>query len=404
MSESREVKHKVVIGTTPELAFEALTKASELREWCSDEAWTQVQLGGRYDVRWNQGYRSDGKFVELEPPHRAAITWQGTGEPGQTKVEFVVRPVEGGVKVIIRHGGFGPGDEWDGAVEASERGWSMGVENLKSTLESGVDLRVARRPFLGITLDILTPERAKKEGIAAERGILVLGAVEGSGAEAAGLGPGDVIVSLGGMATLAYQELGDALAARQAGDVVDVELVRGQARETIQVTLGTRPQPDVPATAGELADRMAKGYEEANAELAAALVGVSDEEAAQSPAKGEWSVKQVLAHLSTGERGFHNLLVNWAVNGWLDGGSLDPGAIPGQLDAALAATPTLQGMLDRYLADVAETIALIRYLPDATVAHKARFRRIVEAVQYGPAHTREHVEQIKKTVASVRGG
>jgi uncharacterized protein YndB with AHSA1/START domain len=404
MSETREVKHKVAIDTTPELAFEALTKASELREWCSDEAWTQARVGGRYDLRWSQGYRSDGQFVELEPPHRAVVTWQGTGEPGQTKVEFVVKPVEGGVKVIIRHSGFGPDAKWDGAVEASEKGWSTGVENLKSTLETGVDLRLIRRPFLGITLDVLTPERAKKEGIAAERGILVLGAVEGSGAEAAGIGPGDVIVSLGGMETPAYQELGDALAARQSGDVVDVALVRGQERETIRVTLGIRSQPEVPATAGELADRMAEGHEEANAALVAALVGVTDEEATQSPAKGEWSVKQVLAHLSSGERGFHNLLVNWAVNGWLDGSSFGPDAIPGQLEAALAVTPTLQGMLDRYLADVAETVALIRYLPDETVAHRARFRRIAEAVSYGPSHTREHVEQIKNTVASVRGG
>lgn len=402
MSETREVKKSVVVNTTPELAFEALTKASELREWCSEEAWTEAREGGRFDVRWSQGYRSDGTVEELEPPHRAAVTWQGTGEPGQTKVEFVVKPVDAGVQVTIRHYGFGPDAEWDGALEASEKGWSMGVENLKSTLETGVDLRAARRPFLGITLDILTPERAKRDGIAAERGILVLGAVEGSGAAVAGLGPGDVIVSLGGMETPGYQELGGALAAKEAGDVVDIELVRGQVRETIQATLGTRPQTQVPATAGELADSVASAHKDANKELVASLEGVTDEEADQSPAEGEWSAKQVLAHLSTGERGFHHVLVNWALNGWLDGGPVDPNAIPGQLDAALEVTPTARGMLERYLADVAETVALIRYLPDVTVAHKARFRRIAEAVQYGPAHTRDHAEQIRNAIASAR--
>ncbi len=403
MSETREVKRKVVIDTTPELAFEALTKASELREWFSDEAWTQVKLGGRYDVRWNQGYRSDGGFAELEPPHRAVVTWQGTGEPGKTQVAFAVKPAEAGVKVVVKHTGFGPGGEWDGAVESAEKGWSTGLENLKSILETGVDLRLARRPFLGITLDVLTPERAERDGIAAESGIIVLGAVEGSGAEAAGIGPGDVIISLGEVETPGYQELGDALAAREAGDVVNVQLVRGQKHETIQVTLGKRPQPEVPASAGELADRLAAEHEKANAELVAALEGVTDEEAAQSPAKGEWSVKQVLAHLSTGERGFHFVLVNWAVNGWLDGGGIDSDAIPGQLEAAIAATPTVQGLRDRYLADTAETVALIRRLPEETVAHKARFRRIAGALQYGSAHTRDHTEQIKKTTAAVRG-
>ena len=39
MSEVRTVKQSVVVLTTPELAFEALTKGSELREWCSDAGW-----------------------------------------------------------------------------------------------------------------------------------------------------------------------------------------------------------------------------------------------------------------------------------------------------------------------------------------------------------------------------
>jgi uncharacterized protein YndB with AHSA1/START domain len=33
VSDERQVKQQVVIETTPELAFEAVTKASELREW-----------------------------------------------------------------------------------------------------------------------------------------------------------------------------------------------------------------------------------------------------------------------------------------------------------------------------------------------------------------------------------
>lgn len=404
MSETREVKREVVIETTPELAFEAFTMASELREWFSDEAWCQVRPGGRYDVRWHQGYRSDGEFTEVEPPRRAAATWQGTGEPGKTKVSFAVEPAEAGVRVVVKHTGFGSGSKWDSALESAEKGWSAGLENLKSTLETGVDLRLARRPFLGVAFDVLTPERAEREGITVAGGILVLNAVDGGGAQAAGIRPGDVITSLGEFETLGYQELGDALAASEAGDVVNVELVRGQAKEIIEVTLGTRSLQDLPASPEELADDLATAHEAANAELVAALEGVTDQEASQSPAEGEWSIKQVLAHLSTGERAFHFALVNWAVNGWLDGGGIDSSAFPGQLEAAIAATPSVQGLRDRYLADVAETVALIRHLPEVTVAHKARYRRIAEAVRYGSAHTRDHAGQIKETIAAVRGG
>jgi uncharacterized protein YndB with AHSA1/START domain len=408
MSE-RRVRKSVVVDTTPELAFEAVTAASELREWCSDQAWTEVRPGGRYEMRWNSGYRADGTFTELNPPHRAAVAWRGTGEPGETTLEYTVEPADSGesgdqgVTVTVVHHGFGPGTEWDGAVEASEKGWGVGLENLQSTLESGVDLRIARQPFLGINLDLLTPERAAKEGIAAEQGIYVLDTVEGSGARAAGLGKGDAIVALAGKETPGFAELGAALRTCQAGDVVDVELVRGQEQETVKVTLGSRPQREVPESAAEVADQLAQGHAEVNAELRAAVEGVTEAEARQQPAEGEWSVKQTLAHLSEGERGFHVVMVNIAINGWLDGGPIYPDQIPGRLDAVLAVTPTLEGLVERFITDQAETVAIVRGLPETTIAHKARFRRMADFILYGPDHTREHIEQIKGAIAAVRG-
>jgi len=402
MSKTREVRKSVVVDATPELAFEALTGAGELREWCSDQAWTEVRPGGRYELRWNSGYRADGKFTELDPPHRAAVTWRGTGEPGESAVEFTVRPVTGGTEVTIRHHGFGPGAEWDEVVKASEEGWREGVENLKSTLETGVDLRRTRQPFLGINLDLLTPSRAAEEGIAADQGIYVLDTVEGSGARAAGLVKGDVIVALAGKETPGFGELGAALRACRAGDVVDVELVRGQERMAVKATLGSRPQRDVPATAAELADLLAQQHAQVNTELKAAVEGVTEAEAEHQPAAGEWSAKQTLAHLTEGERGFHLILVNIALNGWLDGGPVYPDQIPGRLDAVLAVTPTLQGLVERFITDQAETAAIVRGLPETTIAHKARFRRMAELCLASPDHAREHIEQIKQAIAAAR--
>jgi uncharacterized protein YndB with AHSA1/START domain/uncharacterized damage-inducible protein DinB len=398
----RQVKHKVVVETTPELAFEAVTKASELREWCSDEAWTEVRPGGRFEVRWNQGYRAEGKFTELDAPRRAAVTWRGSGEPGETAVEFAVEPADGGVEVSVVHRGFGSGDDWDKARAEAEKGWATGLENLKSTVETGTDLRLTRRPFMGILFDLLNAERAAKEGIAAERGIYINDTVEGSGARAAGLGKGDVIVAVGGMETPGINELTAILQARHAGDLIDVELVRGQKRETVQITLGQRSQEAVPDTAEGLAAFAAERYEETDAELKAAVEGLSEEEAGQSPAEGEWSVKQVLAHLSIVERDTQSYLAAIALDGWLDGGQENPTVIPGRLAAALAITPTLQGLLDRYLADEAETVAFLRGLPQETVAHKARFHRIGQTMTGLPGHTREHIEQIRKIVQAVR--
>ncbi len=400
----RQVTQQVVIETTPELAFEAVTRASELREWFSDEAWTEVRLGGRYEVRWNSGYRAEGKFTALDAPRHAAVTWRGTGEAGETAVEFDVEAADSGVKVAVVHTGFGLGDEWDQVIEEAKKGWSVGLENLKSTLETGVDLRISLRPFMGINFDLLTPERAAREGIAAEHGIYIDDTVEGSGARAAGLVKGDVIVALDGKETPGINELTPILQSHRAGDVIDVELVRGQKRETVQLTLGQRPQEAVPETAEELAQLLAERYEETDAELKAAVEGVTDEEADQSPAEGEWSVKQVLAHLSISERDSQSFLATIALDGWSDGGQGNPTVIPGRLAAVLAVTPTLEGLVERFLADEAETVALARGLPEETVTHKARFYRCGQNLLGLLPHTQSHIAQIAAIVKAVREG
>ena len=403
MPSERTVTKNIVVDTTAQLAFEVLTQPGNLRDWFCDVAWSDPRPGGRCALHWAQGYHVEGRFLEVDPPSRATIAWHGTGEPGETTVAMRLEERGDQLSVGIVHSGFGPGSEWDMALAQAERGWETGLENLKSTLERGIDLRVARQPFLGINLDLLTPERAAREGIAAQWGIYVEGVVEGSGAKAAGLRQGDVIVSLGGMPTNSFEELGVALRARQAGDTVEVERVLGQERETIQVTLGPRPQPELPDSAPALADRLAQRQQEANAALRAVLENVSDQEAGLRPGEGQWSVKEVLAHLSENERAFHMILSNLAVNGYLDGGAVYPDQLPGRLEAILVVNPTLQGLLDRFLVDEAETEAFVRRLPESAVAYKARFRRIALHMVGLPDHVEQHAEQIRQAVQGVRG-
>ncbi|MFN2225818.1 MAG: DinB family protein, partial [Anaerolineae bacterium] len=152
-----------------------------------------------------------------------------------------------------------------------------------------------------------------------------------------------------------------------------------------------------------LAAKLARRYEEVDAGLEAAIAGLDDVEAVQCPEEGEWSVQQVLAHLSDGERSFHTVLVNLAVNGWMDADPVYPDDIPGRLEAIIALTPSLRGLADRLQADERETVELVRRLPAETVANKARFRRIAQYVLFGPDHTEEHLGQIRRTVKAVRG-
>ena len=80
-----------------------------------------------------------------------------------------------------------------------------------------------------------------------------------------------------------------------------------------------------------------------------------------------------------------------------------PDQFPGRIESILAITPTLDALLERFLTDERETVELVRRLPDVTVAHKARFRRIGQYILFGPDHTAEHIEQIKCCVEAVQG-
>ena len=66
----------------------------------------------------------------------------------------------------------------------------------------------------------------------------------GSPAAQAGVQPGDVIVGIGDVAVHSQKDLQNALTTRyKPGDQVPLRINRGGSELTVQVTLGTRPQP-----------------------------------------------------------------------------------------------------------------------------------------------------------------
>jgi hypothetical protein len=75
----RQVERTIVIDTTPEMAFEAVTKASELREWMCDLATTDPKIGGRVYFAWHPGFYGCGDFTNLEPDLGAIMQPNNSG-------------------------------------------------------------------------------------------------------------------------------------------------------------------------------------------------------------------------------------------------------------------------------------------------------------------------------------
>jgi uncharacterized protein YndB with AHSA1/START domain/uncharacterized damage-inducible protein DinB len=400
-AKKRVLKMERTVQGDRERVFAALTDAIRLQEWFCDRAWTDPQTGGRYALRWRSGHEVHGTFVELDPPEEVVMVWQASGEPGQTLVEWELKESHGGTQIELKHSGFGSGPRWDAAYAEAEKGWTTALENLQATLEDGQDLRVLRRPFLGVGVDGMDAQRAEKEGIAVDTGVYITAVTRESAAEAAGVQKGDVIVAVGEHEVTDLDSMTSALQTLRAGDAVPLGLVRKQDRLTVQATLKQRDAVEVPKDPAEAAARLREQHAQTNGALSEATAGLSAAAAERPAAEGEWSVKAVLAHLSITERDTQQFLALVAVGLGFQGQG-NPSNWPDRIAGTLAAEPTLAGLLARFARDQEETALHVEHLSETTRADRSRYRRIVEAVVLSAFHTENHVAQIRETVAAVR--
>ena len=390
------VKVVRTIQTLPEMAFEAFAYECRLREWMCDGARSVPRKGGLIQVWWNSGYEARGVFTSYSPPRALktagslAFTWLGTGEPGETNVKIALKPVEGGTQVTLTHSGFGTGKKWVGRAEEAEREWNGGLDNLKSTLETGLDLRQMNQPRLGLGW----------ETAPGETGALVIAVIGGGPCERAGLTRGDVIASFAGRKVKSEQDLLTIFYACRAGQRVPVAFLREGKRRKTTVELGTRPVHQVPDDPAVLVEQVRQAHEQAIAALrTAVMMVVSDEKAGIAPAEGEWSVKQVLAHLSGAERGFHA----WVANVLIGEQTPITGNLPEQFAAILASAPTVGALVDRFERDLAESRAIVASLTPEHHANKWRYRQIAQMFTDFAAHTAEHTQQIQAAIRAVQG-
>ena len=94
-----------------------------------------------------------------------------------------------------------------------------------------------QRAILGISGHDLGDERTKDKDLGTVEGVYVATVSEGSGAQAAGIKAGDVIVKIAGKKVHNMAELQEILATHRPGDKVEVTIIRDKREKTLTVTL-----------------------------------------------------------------------------------------------------------------------------------------------------------------------
>jgi hypothetical protein len=328
----------------------------------------------------------------------------GKGLPGPMRVSVTFKPQGEGTLVTLTHSEIGVGKAWAGVAEMEQAFWTDRLENLKSVLETGIDLRVARRPRLGIGFDNFNTEAAEKLGIPVKTGIWITGTAEGTGARAAGLVKDDVLVKFNGKTiTNNFNSLGAGLAGRKAGDTVQIEWYRGKEKMKAPLTLGSFPISTVPATAAELAEATRKIYEELDKEWEGLVKDLSESEAEHKEGN-EWSVKELIAHFIAMERDYQSWLSSMVRgNAVFDDLEMRPNS-DARLKAMVDRFKTVKALIEEQKAAQAETVAFIANLPEAFVKHHHLYRRAaLWELETIPMHFQdEHLEQLKTAIAAAK--
>jgi uncharacterized protein YndB with AHSA1/START domain len=387
------------VQAQPEAVFAMLTNPTHLREWLCDEAVARPVRDGRIYLAWNDGYASVGQFTDLAAPERVGFTWQGSDEPASTSVEIDLTAEDGATFVTVRHTGFGDTENWQQTRTALQRAWQESIANLASVLETGEDLRFTRRPMLGVNIgEEVNPGNAARFGMPGGRfGVRLDGVVPGMGAEAAGLRANDILVSMDKSEVTDWASLAPILSGHRAGDQLEVGFFRDGKLNNAEITLSARPLPEVPADAASLAKYVEEMYADYDDRLAALLDGVDEEAAARRPGPGEWSTKDVIAHLLEGEIDNHSWIVDL-----VQGNERTYQASPTNSTLRTSVTADSYATVGELLADLQrherQTVSLLAGLPDEFVRTRPTFWRLSYSYTQNPDHLEEHLDQIREAL------
>ena len=388
------VSAEIFVNASTKMAYRAFTNSTSLREWLCDVATVAPHPHGRMYLWWIGDFYSSGQYLELDENKKVRFRWYSNIDLAPTEVTVTVTEKDGGTLVRLEHE-VPDESTWVGKPERFRENWVESLENLKSALETGIDLRIANRPMLGIFPGDFTEEQALALGVPIRDGMRLDGVVDGMGAQKAGLQKDDVLVEMAGHPiTKDFSSLPNAIVGKKGGDKVEVVFYRGAEKKSVTMELSKRSMPDVPFNPTELANKARELYEAGLVEVEKCFEGVSDAKAMAHTDEKEWSALEIVAHLIHGER-FNQIFLTGLIDGYepvTDGFGSN---VTAQAQATVKANPSIALMLEALRRSVEETLAFVSFIPDEFLANKASYYRFGFGLLQPNLHIDAHVQQIK---------
>lgn len=369
------------IPAPPGAVADAIASPYGLGVWLCDDARIEGRAGGAVALGFGGGDRWQGHWTAFDKPGR--LGWLVRDADGRAaSADFTLTPDGDGTRVDVTYAG-------DGVDADAHAAWQRRLDDLAEYVRTGRNARLLRRPMLGIA-----PDFGRFE---AEDGAHVGGAVPGGGAEKAGIRDRDVITAIDGQAVTGWAGIAPIVSRHSAGDTVRVAFVRDGQAQTVDVTLGGRPEANVPAGDAVTVDDLRHMHDALVGDLRETLDGIGDAEADFRPGPAEWSVREVLGHLIFTER-------QAQLGAMLRATDEPPAPWPGGPETALQgilAMRPLPALQNDLVGHLDESLALAEKLLAVHAAPPVR-RYLAESWAFTGEHVRDHIGQIKANVEAAR--
>jgi uncharacterized protein YndB with AHSA1/START domain len=135
------------IAARPSIVFEALTTAEGVASWWGPDDLPAIatevdaRVGGAFRIRFptddGEEHEACGEYLEVAPPTRLVMSWRWVynGVPeeadGVSRIEFELRPIEGGVELTVTHSDL----RNEASASIHGRGWPASLARLSRLLE-----------------------------------------------------------------------------------------------------------------------------------------------------------------------------------------------------------------------------------------------------------------------------
>jgi S1-C subfamily serine protease len=114
------------------------------------------------------------------------------------------------------------------------------IQSLLPTLMAGESV-VTHGAFIGVEIESMSPSLQSQYGFTVSSGAVVMSVISGTGAAAAGVQQGDIIVGINNTTIDSAQDVSSVISSLHPGQRIALHIVRGTKHLVINVTLGKEP-------------------------------------------------------------------------------------------------------------------------------------------------------------------